>query len=108
MKCPKCGGHCCVRDTRITDDRQVRRRRHCESCGYRFATMEIEDTKTPLRQWQPKKEKLAKKPRVAKPRLIPKPRREERVRTFEEFDGGMTYEEREDLSVYVDLPDFNR
>lgn len=42
MQCPKCN----ERDTRVIDSRvskdglAIRRRRHCQSCGYRFTTAE--------------------------------------------------------------------
>lgn len=42
MNCPKCR----ERDTRVIDSRTgrdgflIRRRRHCQSCGYRFTTVE--------------------------------------------------------------------
>lgn len=40
MKCPKCQSeNFKVLDTRASDD-AVRRRRECESCGYRFTTYE--------------------------------------------------------------------
>lgn len=42
MKCPKCGiKDTSVLDSRtIQDDRAVRRRRECASCGFRFTTFE--------------------------------------------------------------------
>jgi transcriptional repressor NrdR len=42
MRCPKCGGT----QTKVLDSRfvesynQIRRRRECENCGYRFTTFE--------------------------------------------------------------------
>lgn len=41
MNCPKCKSeNLCVVDSRDTDERSVRRRRQCDSCGYRFTTYE--------------------------------------------------------------------
>lgn len=42
MKCPSCGQtNTSVIDSRTTrEDREIRRRRSCESCGYRFTTYE--------------------------------------------------------------------
>lgn len=41
MTCPQCGG-----DTKVTnsrhDEAEVRRRRECLECGYRFSTVEID------------------------------------------------------------------
>ena len=41
MLCPKCkSDRLSVIDSRDVDDKAVRRRRECESCGYRFTTYE--------------------------------------------------------------------
>ena len=42
MKCPLCGSlETSVKDSRLSEDqRVVRRRRLCESCGFRFTTIE--------------------------------------------------------------------
>lgn len=39
MKCPNCGGETGVIDSRVMSE-GVRRRRQCNSCGFRFSTME--------------------------------------------------------------------
>lgn len=41
MTCPKCGGVTFVKDSRSDED-QVRRRRECTECKYRFFTLEID------------------------------------------------------------------
>ncbi len=41
MKCPKCGHDTSVIDSRVTrEGREIRRRRTCENCNYRFTTYE--------------------------------------------------------------------
>lgn len=41
MKCPNCDGDTQVSETRQAEDKhQVRRRRICQKCGYRFTTLE--------------------------------------------------------------------
>jgi ribosomal protein S27AE len=40
MKCPKCKGHGTVIDSRHNAE-NVRRRRQCDKCGYRYTTYEI-------------------------------------------------------------------
>lgn len=37
MRCPSCQSL----DIYVTDRRGVRRRRHCESCGFRFTSIEV-------------------------------------------------------------------
>lgn len=41
MNCPKCGCGTFVKDSRHDED-QVRRRRECGECKYRFSTVEID------------------------------------------------------------------
>ena len=39
-RCPKCGGDSTVIDTRERLNSDIRRRRKCLSCGYRWSTVE--------------------------------------------------------------------
>ena len=41
MKCPKCKGKTKVLDSRRKSDNNIRRRRECVKCSYRFSTIEI-------------------------------------------------------------------
>ena len=41
MTCPECGYDTTVRDSRRSDD-QIKRRRECLRCRYRFSTIEID------------------------------------------------------------------
>lgn len=41
MTCPQCGSGTCITNSRKTCD-EVRRRRECRECGFRFTTIEIE------------------------------------------------------------------
>jgi len=45
MPCPHCKGKTKVFDTRLNPDNNVRRRRRCMKCGYRFSTIETEKLK---------------------------------------------------------------
>lgn len=40
MICPKCYGKTYVYDTRPRSDENIRRRRSCTECGYKFTTVE--------------------------------------------------------------------
>ena len=40
MICPKCGGRAVVVDSRTYPTGEVRRRRKCRRCGFRFSTLE--------------------------------------------------------------------
>ena len=42
MICPKCGGRAAVVDSRTYPTGEVRRRRKCRRCGFRFSTLEAE------------------------------------------------------------------
>lgn len=103
MNCPLCGTECEVKDTRRVAPQEVRRRRQCPSCHHRFATLETVDVRKPLRVWTPK-EKKAPKVSTPKPKAsTPKKAKREEVRSMvEEFEFSM--DEREDLSLYVDIP----
>lgn len=41
MDCPVCGGETIVADSRGAGD-QIKRRRRCLACGYRFNTIELD------------------------------------------------------------------
>lgn len=41
MICPKCGADTKVIETRTAEKNQIRRRRECLECKYRFTTYEI-------------------------------------------------------------------
>lgn len=41
MKCPACGRNTGVFDSRPVSDHEVRRRRECSGCRFRFTTVEI-------------------------------------------------------------------
>lgn len=41
MKCTRCTGDFRVHETRISSHGQLRRRRHCASCGLRVTTLEV-------------------------------------------------------------------
>lgn len=41
MDCPVCGGATVVADSRGAGD-QIKRRRRCRACGYRFNTIELD------------------------------------------------------------------
>jgi transcriptional regulator NrdR family protein len=41
MKCPKCKGKTKVLDSRRNPSNNIRRRRKCVKCSYRFSTIEI-------------------------------------------------------------------
>lgn len=40
MRCPECGGNTTVLETRTLFSEEIRRRRICRDCGYRFTTIE--------------------------------------------------------------------
>lgn len=40
MTCPKCGNKAIVIDSRAYETGEVRRRRKCLRCGFRFSTLE--------------------------------------------------------------------
>ena len=40
MICPKCGGRAVVVDSRTYPTGEVRRRRECRRCAFRFSTLE--------------------------------------------------------------------
>ncbi len=43
MKCEKCGGKTSVVDSHPIQNNQIRRRRKCLSCDFRFNTFELTD-----------------------------------------------------------------
>jgi transcriptional regulator NrdR family protein len=79
MKCIKCSARTDVYDSRLIEGRGYRRKRKCEKCGFRFATIEILDTAHELRAPTVKVEKPPKAPRVQKVRQ-PKPVRSRSVK----------------------------
>jgi hypothetical protein len=97
MKCPKCGHRTDVYDSRLNTQGLVRRRRSCEGCGHRFATIEIENEFQPLGK---KEKKSAPVPRVAKRKPSP-PRIKREERKEEDFNWSEDYE---DVGAYIDLP----
>jgi transcriptional regulator NrdR family protein len=90
IPCPKCRKRTDVYDSRINTLGQLRRKRTCRACGWRFATIEVMDTGNKLKQLD---ELPTPKPKVEK---VPKPKREkpvkvkklkqEKVRRFDEDD----------------------
>ena len=64
QNCLKCGTKTSVYDTRLTDTGDLRRRRKCPACNYRYSTIEmLDDTNVPVRG--PRKPAAEKQP-VAK------------------------------------------
>ena len=52
MRCPNCLNTTKVKDSRLNLHNEIRRRRVCESCGYRFSTSEIPDSKEDQTRFQ--------------------------------------------------------
>ena len=98
QNCPKCNTKTDVYDSRLNGDGLLRRKRECPSCSYRFATIEVLDTVTPLMAREPK-------PKVPKPETPPKPKKpvaakvvkeKRKVRKFDDSDDyifGSAFEE---------------
>jgi transcriptional repressor NrdR len=55
--CPNCKGKTDVIDSRINPKKQIRRRRKCMKCGYRFSTIEIVKEKSKEIKLKPKEVK---------------------------------------------------
>ena len=54
MKCPKCGGKFSpVKNTTVTEENEVYRRRRCKSCGHTFYTIEfqVEENELFMNDW---------------------------------------------------------
>lgn len=90
IPCPKCKTRTDVYDSRINPLYQLRRKRVCRACGWRFATIEIPDTNNQLRQLDeipPHKTKV-EKPKVERPKKVKVAKRvkEEKVRRFDDDD----------------------
>ena len=61
MICPKCNNaECHVIETRKAKDNSVRRRRACNSCGYRFTTYEKTETQIAVERRKLEKEIIIK------------------------------------------------
>lgn len=90
IPCPKCKTRTDVYDSRINHLYQLRRKRICRACGWRFATIEITDTNNQLRQLDevpPPKPKV-EKPKVERPKKVKVAKRvkEEKVRRYDDDD----------------------
>ena len=97
IPCPKCKVRTDVYDSRINPLGQLRRKRSCHACGWRFATIEVTDTENPLRQLderpepRPEKVREPKAVKPQKPKKEPKPvktkdLRQRKVRSFDDED----------------------
>lgn len=90
IPCPKCKTRTDVYDSRITVLGQLRRKRICRKCGWRFATLEVIDKQNELRQVDEHRPSKPKAPKVEKPKREPKPKpvkaSKEKVRRFDDDD----------------------
>lgn len=93
IPCPKCRKRTDVYDSRISQLGQLRRKRSCRACGWRFATIEVMDEGNPLRQLDeipPPKPKVEKVPKPKKVKPVKdkkvKQLKQEKVRRFDEDD----------------------
>lgn len=66
-KCPNCSKRTDVYDSRISHLGQVRRKRSCNSCGFRFATIEVLDGELPQAA-EPRKEAAPEPTHLPKPK----------------------------------------
>lgn len=64
MRCIECNGETDVFDSRLLEENQYRRKRKCRSCGCRFSTYEVFESRLATR--------VPKKP---KPKAPPKPKK---------------------------------
>lgn len=71
MKCTKCNSRTDVYDSRLVEGRGYRRKRKCNKCGFRFATIETLDEQNELRAPTPKVPKPKRTPKV---KLLKAPR----------------------------------
>lgn len=76
QNCSQCGHKTDVYDSRLTEEGNLRRKRKCRSCGYRYATIELLDE--PNLQSRPTKKVAEVKPVKAKP--LPKGKPEKTVK----------------------------
>lgn len=66
QNCLKCGTKTLVYDTRLTDTGDLRRKRKCPACNYRYSTIEmLDDVAVPVRTPNPEPPKA--KVKVGKP-----------------------------------------
>jgi len=66
QNCLKCGTKTAVYDTRLTDTGDLRRKRKCPACNYRYTTIEmLDDIDVPVRTPNPEPPKA--KVKVGKP-----------------------------------------
>lgn len=91
QNCPKCTAKTDVYDSRLNEEGNLRRKRLCRTCSYRFATVEILDTDRPLLQASERKPKVPKPETPAKPKKPVaakqvKVTKERKVRRFDDDD----------------------
>jgi transcriptional regulator NrdR family protein len=82
----------------LNEDGNLRRKRVCRTCKYRFATVEILDTEKPLMKAREPKPKVPKPETPARPKkpVAPKARvTKEKVRRFDDgdYEFGSAFEE---------------
>lgn len=113
MPCPECGKRTAVYDSRLNTRLLIRRRRACLECGFRFATIEIMNEYQPLGKKEkldapiptaPKTERIKPEAKPVKVRGVKRP--VARVQKPPGLDEDVVpwTEDREDYSMYVDLP----
>jgi len=91
QNCIKCGTKTAVYDSRLTVDGDLRRKRKCPNCGFRYATVEIlDDIDIAVRGPKKLVETAAKPPEVVQAkRGKPQPtkkKREDLDDMYEEYD----------------------
>lgn len=91
QNCIKCGTKTAVYDSRLTVDGDLRRKRKCPNCGFRYATVEIlDDIDIAVRGPRKLVETAAKPPEVVQAkRGKPQPtkkKREDLDDMYEEYD----------------------
>ena len=115
MPCPQCGGRTDVYDSRLNMQKLIRRRRQCQGCGTRFATIEVINVYQPLGKKEKPNSPVPEIPKVVKaekpkaPKPAPKPRvmktrqtKEEKPRSLADDVVPWT-EDSEDFSSYIDI-----
>lgn len=113
IPCPKCKTRTDVYDSRINPLFQLRRKRICRSCGWRFATIEVTDKQNPLQQLDERpprvaKPKPVKKEKTAKTEKKVKQLKQEKVRRFDDDDFEEdSYDVPEDLRYLISDRNFD-
>lgn len=116
MPCPQCGARTDVYDSRLNMQKLIRRRRQCQGCGTRFATIEVLNEFQPLGKKEkpnapipkpPMVEVRPEKPKVEKPKAEPKVRQarrtnEEKPRSLADDIVPWT-DDADDFSSYIDI-----